>query len=331
MNIHPWNRALWVSLTADLEHLPHGLLLHGAKGVGKKTFALALAKRMLCEMPTAEGACDQCSACNWFEQGSHPDFRLIEPAELSDVDTGSSKKGGKQIAIQDIRVLGEYLSLAAHQGGWRVIVLHPAESMNPAAANALLKTLEEPPHGVLLILVSHQPRRLLPTVLSRCRKIPVALPNRDEALAWLHGQGLDQADSMLREAGGAPLMALEYGGAERHARREHFLDVLSTPSPLALSELAQVSHSRLDEAWGWLSRWVHDLMRVKQQNQACYFPEWQTRLSNLVVDMSLPGLLSMEEELRRSGRWLRHPLNTQLLLESWLLRYAEIVKNSHGR
>jgi DNA polymerase-3 subunit delta' len=331
MTPHPWNLPLWRTLEAERGRMPHAILLHGPLGVGKKVFAQALAKSMLCETPTAEGACGRCKSCHWFDQGSHPDYKLIEPAEKSEDDDAPAKKGGRPIAIAEIRALGEFLALAAHQGGWRVVVLHPAEAMNVAAANALLKTLEEPPDNVLLLLVSHQPRRLLPTVLSRCRKVAVALPDRLLAIDWLRQQGQAEPDVLLREAGGAPLVALEYADAERLARRKRFVDVLAAPSASELSSLGQEFQHRLDEAWGWLARWAHDLLRIRNHAEARYFPEHDATLARLAEAASLSGLLQLEQDLRLAGRWLRHPLNGQLLLESWLLRYGEITRAKNTR
>jgi DNA polymerase-3 subunit delta' len=298
--------------------------------VGKKAFAEALAMSLLCESPRGMEPCGVCKGCHWFAGRGHPDYKLIEPAENAEDEDGAAKegakKGGRQITINEIRGLGEFLALASHQGGWRVVVLHPAEAMNPAAANALLKTLEEPPARVLLVLVSHQPRRLLPTVRSRCRKLALPSPPWDIALGWLRAQCVDDPEPLLREAGGAPLMAMEFAEAERRERRERFIDALAGGDPLALSALAQDFQARQDEAWGWMTRWTHDLMRVKQQAGARYFPERADSIRVLAERATLPGLMAMEDELRRAGRWLRHPLNTQLLLESWLLRYGDITR-----
>jgi DNA polymerase-3 subunit delta' len=303
--------------------MPHAVLLHGPRGVGKKILAEHLAQALLCETPDSAGGCGHCKACHWFAQGGHPDYRLIEPS--AEEEEGAAKKGGRQITIKEIRALGDFLSLAAHQGGWRIVVVHPAEAMNAAAANALLKTLEEPPANVLIILISHQPSRLLATVISRCRKVPVGLPKWDMAMQWLDEQGLTHSEALLCEAGGAPLTALEYADVERMARRERFISVLRVPTMTELSGLAQEFQGHPDEAWGWLTRWTHDLVRAKHQIDARYFPEHAGALKQLVGGAALSDLLDLERELRMSGRWLRHPLNGQLLLESWLLRYATIA------
>jgi DNA polymerase-3 subunit delta' len=328
---HPWNLGLWQGLIADRARLPHALLLHGPAGLGKRHLALALAKWLLCEAPAADSACGRCAACNWYEQGSHPDFRLVEPeAEGQEADGEAGKKGGRYITIHDIRRLGEFLALAPHQGGWRVVVVQPAETMNAAAANALLKTLEEPPRNVLLILVSHQPRRLLPTVLSRCRKLAIAPPELSTARAWLAGEGVAEADAALLEAGGAPLLARDFAEAERALRREHFLERLAAPSSPALYDLAQEQQHRLAEAWGWLSRWLYDLLAVKALARPRYFPGQALHLQALAARMPLAGLWALQQEISQAGRWLRHPLNSQLLLESWLLRYAQLQEAEHG-
>jgi DNA polymerase-3 subunit delta' len=328
--IHPWNASLFRQLTADPALLPHALLLHGPAGVGKLDLAIELARWALCEKPGREGACGVCDACNWFDQGNHPDFRRVEPVEpdtAEDTDTAKKapKKGGRLINVEAIREITDFLSLTAHRGGWRVALIQPAELMNTAAANALLKTLEEPPARVLLLLVSHQPGRLLPTVISRCRKIAVPLPERETALAWLRTAGLPEPASLLAEAGGAPLAALGYAEPERAARREAFLDLLAQPRLLDACQAAQAFQPVLAEAWGWLTRWVHDLLAQRLAGQTHYFPPRTDVIARIAAGSGLAELLSFQRELAQAGRWLRHPLNGQLLLESWLIRYSEIA------
>lgn len=331
MSVHPWNHALWAELTGDRGRLPHALLLHGPKGVGKRAFASELARWLLCETPSPQGACGHCKACGWFDQGAHPDFRLVEPAAESGREEEPGKKGGKLITINEIRGLGDFLGLVSHQGGWRVVVIQPAELLNAAAANALLKTLEEPPANVMILLVSHQPRRLAATVLSRCRKLAVGLPPRDQALAWLREQGMSEGMSVLDEVGGAPLLALESSAADRIERRERFLAVLAKPTPAGLSQLAQDSRERIEESWGWLTRWLYDLLAIQGNGSVRYFPEAEPALRKQAGRAKPVALWQYQLELLAAARWLRHPLNGQLLLESWLLRYLDTMETKHGR
>jgi DNA polymerase-3 subunit delta' len=328
--IHPWNLPLFRQLTADPARMPHALLLHGPAGVGKRDLAIGLAQWVLCEAPTADGACGVCDACNWFIQGNHPDFRQVEPQEEEIDDSGKvTKKASKQISVESVRGITDFLGLTAHRGGWRAAVIHPAEYMNAAAANALLKTLEEPPPRVLLILVSHQPGRLLPTVISRCRRVAVSPPAREAALEWLRQAGMGSPEAVLAEAGGAPLTALFYADPERRSRLEAFLDELARPGSMDPCALAQSQKDFLAESWGWLARWIYDLVAQRFAVGTRYFRHRTPAIDHLARQADLIGLLDFQRELREAARWLRHPLNAQLLLESWLIRYIQVTRGSH--
>jgi DNA polymerase III subunit delta' len=323
LSIHPWNQDRWTQLTADREHLPHALLLHGPKGVGKRQFALDLAQWLLCDAPGREAACSRCPACNWFVQGNHPDFRLLEPREEEEGGE-KTRKGNRPITVDQVREVVDLLALTAHRGGWRVVVIVPAEAMHTAAANGLLKTLEEPPPRVLLVLVSHQPRRLPATILSRCRKLPFTPPAFDLASDWLTGQGLADAQAVLREAGGAPLLAQEYAGSERSERRRRFVEALARPTGQDWPELAASMQTHPAEAWGWLLRWVCDLLAARANAPLRYFPEHKAALLALGASSRQEQLWGLYGQLTAAARWLNHPLNAQLLLESWLLQYGAL-------
>lgn len=323
MRIHPWNRPLWDRLTRDRERLPHALLLHGMPGVGKHQLAMALAEWLLCEHPQPGNACGQCPSCNWFAQGGHPDLRIVEPRP-EDADPDKPKRSRRLIAVDDVREATDMLALSSHQGGWRVVLIRPAEAMNTAAANALLKTLEEPPPRVMLILVSHQPRRLLPTVLSRCHKLAVPKPDRQTALAWLAEHQLTDAEGLLLEAGGAPLLALEHADPERLAQRARLLEALARPTTQDWCELAQTLQHTLSESWGWLLRWTCDLIACRAGAATRYFPQYAAAIKAQAMAADPARLWDLYQELLSAGRRLQHPLNAQLLLESWLLRYASM-------
>jgi len=327
--IHPWNQARHTRILADRARLPHALLLHGPTGVGKLDLALELAKGLLCESPAEGRACGACDACNWFEQGNHPDFRRLEPLEseaaddVEDKPAKAAKKGGRLINVDAVREVTDFLSLSAHRGGWRVALIQPAELMNTAAANALLKTLEEPPPGVLLILVSHRLARLLPTVVSRCHQVHVGLPERAQSLDWLERMGVEGAESLLAEAGGAPLAALAFADPERTALREAFLDQLAGFTRLDVCGVAQSFQAVHAEAWGWLLRWVLDAISQRLTGAPRYFLSRAEQTARVARAADLSALLALQRELMAAGGWLRHPLQTQLLLESWLIRYVQ--------
>lgn len=224
--MHPWNQPILDSLKARLDRLPHAILLHGPRGVGKLELAETMAQLLLCEHKDLKARpCGQCDGCRWYLAGNHPDFRRLEPEAIAKVPPASEAEEGSEpapakrtkqpslfILIEQVRELAAFLNLRSHRGALRVALVHPAEDLYPNAANALLKGLEEPPAGAVFILVSHRPSRLLPTVRSRCVAMPVPIPPRDAALAWLNAQKIQNADRWLAFAGGAPLQALEYAG-----------------------------------------------------------------------------------------------------------------------
>ena len=176
--IHPWLQPTWQRVIELGDRLPHALLFVGPAGLGKRELAEALAARLLCDAPRADGhACDHCEPCQWRLTGNHPDLIRIVPAADAAAEAAgegeapareaSGKAASEQIVIEQIRDLQASLSITGHHGSRRVVVLDPAEAMNVFTANALLKLLEEPPAGCVFLLVSSAPRRLLPTIRSR--------------------------------------------------------------------------------------------------------------------------------------------------------------------
>ncbi len=199
----PWHSAQWRSVVGALaqQRLHHALLLQGPSGVGKWDFAQHAAAALLCEAALSADRlpCGECRSCVLIRAGNHPDRLLLAPQE-----------GRKVIDVAQVRVRIGELSLTAHYGGRRVILVNPADGLNRAAANTLLKTLEEPPGGVVFLLLSARPAMLPATVRSRCSKIRFQAPPGDEAALWLREQGFDDADAVaaaLHWNGGAPLAA----------------------------------------------------------------------------------------------------------------------------
>ena len=207
----PWHAAAWQRLAEQRAagRLPHALLLQGPAGVGKAGFGAFFARSVLCAEPDAAGvACGQCRSCVQFAAGSHPDFRVAEPPEDK-----------KTIRVDQVRELIGWLVQRSHyQHGSKLLLVPAAECMNTAAANALLKTLEEPPADTLIVLVCARPADLLATVRSRCQAVLIAMPPPARAMAWLQQRiaalQLDVADTghaldALTLSGGAPLTALQ--------------------------------------------------------------------------------------------------------------------------
>ena len=208
----PWQSHAWERFAASIaaNRVPHALLLGGPAGTGKRALAEAMAARLLCRQPVDTRACDHCRDCRLRRAGSHPDYQIVEPAA-----------GGSGILkIEATRELTEFSHHTSQQNHRRVVILNPAEAMNRHAANALLKTLEEPPDGMVLILVSHQPGRLSATLRSRCQYERLGIPSPVQARTWLQAQGVEAPEALLALAGGSPLTARQLAAEDGMERFE---------------------------------------------------------------------------------------------------------------
>lgn len=251
-----WLNPAWerIGQRIDADRMPHSLLLSGPGGVGKRAFAYALAARLLCSREAGLGGCGHCRNCELFQAGTHPDYRLVEPEEA-----------GKSILVAPVRAVMDFVTVTPMISRRRVIVLCPAERMNRNAANALLKTLEEPGAGVHLILVSHAPSLILPTVRSRCEQIALPSPDHGQALAWLRSRipgGVDAAQ-LLEAAGGAPLSALEQyedGSWELRGGWLNDLGTLASGELSALEVAERWSDGDLGQLLESLYLWAHAVL-----------------------------------------------------------------------
>lgn len=212
LNLYPWQLSQWqqVLATAARNMLPHALLLTGPEGIGLVHFTACLAARMLCSHPDIAGsACGTCKTCVLYTAGNHPDFMRIAPEEK-----------GKQIRIEHIREMIDFIHLSSQYGRHKIVVIEPADAMNRNAANSLLKTLEEPPPESLLLLLSHRPTFLPVTVRSRCQRINFSPAGTEQALAWLQTElGGEAADyvGLLALTSGGPLKVVEIFKDERES------------------------------------------------------------------------------------------------------------------
>jgi len=335
----PWQARLLERLLADRSRMPHALLLHGPAGVGKGVLARALAAALLCESPRCASACGECASCRWFSQGNHPDFREVVPESAAEDDgegEGEAEKPDKAkslvIKIDQVRAVADLISLSTHRSGFRVLVLRPAEALQPAAANALLKTLEEPPPATVIVLVSDRPARLLPTLRSRCRRLAVPLPPRDEALAWLRAEGVANAETALATAAGAPLLARELAQPREEELRRRLLAELARPSgadPLLFA--SGVDRASIERTIHWMQTWVHDLVEMKLAGRARHHPDHAPALQARARAADLEALFALDRELIEARRLAAHPLNPRLFAEHLLMAYNRATSPAHTR
>lgn len=331
---YPWQKEVWKRLTDIVDQLPHALLFHGRPGIGKLHLAQVLAQWLLCEKRTRDGlACSGCPACVWFAAGNHPDFRQIQPEVLvsaeDDADTGEvtaedKKKPSKQIKIEQVRALGDFLNVGSHRSGFRVVLIHPAESMNPGAANALLKSLEEPSAGLVFLLVSHQPSRLLPTVRSRCQAVSLTVPPRELSLRWLREQSSKAGAVELAFAGDAPLQAAALPDEDADTRRRLFeLLGQQTTSALGLADFCQ--RLQPGAVVDWMQRWTYDLLAVASGANVRYNIGYDKKLALLAQKMSKFKLLRFCSALSSMKAIAEHPLNARLFFDDLFISYKDLA------
>lgn len=335
-----WHEAQWASLWQRPEALHHALLLAGPAGVGKGRFAEALAARFLCESPQGTQACGVCEACHWLATGNHPDFRKVglesdEAEAEEDAKPSKSSKSAKksapstQIKIEQVRGLEDFIYVGSHRQGRRVVIIDPAEAMNVAAANALLKVLEEPPPNVHFLMVSSKWRSLLPTLRSRCRRISFGIPDTAAAVAWLQEQGVKDAEQQLRLTGGSPLTALLQAEKGRGDGAASFVASLAVGISDPIGAAAQwdalvrgqadFSNEVLVDT---LQKWLHDLTRVVHGSTPRFLVGQQAALSRIAAGCNPERLMKFNRELLKIRATARHPLNPQLFLEDLAARYA---------
>jgi DNA polymerase III subunit delta' len=237
----PWQQRIYAQAAASLEagRLGHALLFAGPAQLGKRAVATRLAQRLLCENRSDDGEpCGQCRACHLLEAGTHPDYQFI-----SFVPNKEGTRLRTEIVIEQIREVSERLSLTPQYGGAQIVILDPAEAINHAASNALLKTLEEPVEGRYLWLISAHPARLSATIRSRCQKLEFRLPPENESLSWLRARGHSEsvAREALEAARGHPGLADEWLQGNGFAvRREVAADLAKlSRGELAVADAAQ--------------------------------------------------------------------------------------------
>jgi DNA polymerase-3 subunit delta' len=256
----PWHAEQWTRLEAQMaaDKLPHGILLAGPAQSGKSRLVRRLATTLLCSADNAP--CGVCHQCRLVAADTHPDLYPISLLENK-----------SQILVDQIRELIDWASQTAQQSGWKVCIIEPADKMNIQSSNALLKCLEEPPSRTLIILVTDQPNRLLPTLRSRCQRVECLPPARQEAVSWLSRQRPDVDDPalLLDIAGGIPLRAAEFITDEFLAVREKL--AVSLPAILqgeasAVQLAADLSKVDLTEVLDILFQLVTDAVGCQLTN-----------------------------------------------------------------
>jgi len=353
MTPHPWNADLWQRLTARGDRLAHALLLAGPAGVGKDAFAMALAQFLLCEAPAGASACGQCQNCMLYQAGTHPDLHVIQPeavtlaqADLAaqygrrylPIRRGETKKYSAEIRVDQVRALIDAQQTHAHIARRKIIILSPADRLNVNAANSLLKLLEEPAADTILMLVSANPARLVPTIRSRCNRINFAIPPREAGRKWLaaHDPKTEEMELLLELAGGAPLTVVAWSDRGfLDQRRELMMDVVGlaegTREPVECA--SRWTAGGVVENLNWFQGWLVDLIRIQMSDKApeLFNPDAHETLLSLQKRLKSKWLYTLLDAVSEAKRRSGGQLDEALVAEDILIRWTNLVQPSRAQ
>ncbi|TWC13978.1 MULTISPECIES: DNA polymerase III subunit delta' [unclassified Pseudomonas] len=320
---YPWQDGLWQQLAGRAQHA-HAYLLHGPVGIGKRALAERLMASLLCQRPGPSNACGECKSCLLLKAGSHPDNYVLEPEEAD-----------KAIKVDQVRDLVSFVVQTSQLGGRKVVLIEPVESMNINAANALLKSLEEPSGDTVLLLVSHQPSRLLPTIKSRCVQQACPLPSEAMSLQWL-AQALpdstdDERAELLTLAAGSPLAAVNLQAQGVREQRALVVDGVKK----LLKQ--QQSPTQLAEGWNaipllllfdWFCDWSSLILRYQltEDEAGLGLADMRKVIQYLAQKSSQDKILNIQDWLlaQRQKVLGKANLNRVLLLEALLVQWASL-------
>lgn len=295
----PWLKPLQRQLDAAMEadRLAHALLIQVSPGLGGDWLATWLAARLFCSASTAPCGC--CTGCRRVTDGEQPDLLRLQPIEES-----------KEIRVDQVRELAAELALTSHAGGRKIAIVSPAERLNRAAANALLKTLEEPSGSSLLVLVTGEPSRLPVTVLSRCTRLQIQQPAQSELIEWLAGRGGNATDwaALLQMLGPKPLEALAADGEA--------LTSLHRETTRALEQAVAGSLDPIETAETWGKEDYALRIACIESWLAARLRDWAAGRGKAKPQALLLAL----EEAREARQWADTPINKPLALERLLWR-----------
>ncbi len=329
MSVFPWQQSHWQHLNTSRQagRLPHALLFTGVEGAGLRQFAEAFARKLLCEQEGSEYACHRCRACALTRSGSHPDLSLVEP-----------EAAGKQLTVDLIRDMLQFVFLKSHAGRYKIAIIDQADAMNRFAANALLKTLEEPPPQSLIILIAHQPSRLPITIRSRCQTLDFTVQHSAEVIDWtrnhIENQSID-AETVLAITG-SPLSAVELANGDGFEQREQViqdLELCFDNRQSLLTTAKRWSDIEPTQLIAMLQGLFHDMLKLKIADNppALRNIDVTERLRRLINQLDLHQILSCSQVLATMYSQINSTVsyNTQALIEGFLYNWQS-AKTGRG-
>ena len=338
-NLAPW---LQIQLESLLRQRGHAWLLNGPSGLGQFDLALAMARAWLCDKPSPQGACGNCASCHAVDVHTHADLNILMPEILSlelgwpldqktqeDLDS-KKRKPSKEIKVDAVRDAVSFTQFTRSRGTTKVVLIYPAERMNGITANALLKTLEEPPGAVKFILATESVHQLLPTIRSRCLGHTMHWPDFSDALQWLQNMCLtlkSEGDSkkqakpvdaedlkiLLTAAGGRPLSVLNW--IQNNSADQLSQNWLALPKAMAKGDASALSGWTPAQAVDALQKLCHDVWAVKVGAKPRFFTS-AALAGNMPAEAGSFALATWSKELTATARTVEHPYNPGLMLES---------------
>ncbi len=326
--------ASWITRQASqlLAQRGHAWLLHGPSGLGQYGLGMAMVRAWLCESPNEGSACGHCGSCHAIDVRTHADLCVLMPevdmlelgwplsekaaAEIDD----KKRKPSKEIRVDAMRDAVEFSQRTSARGRGKAILVYPAERMNGITANALLKTLEEPPGDVKFVLASESAHQLIPTIRSRCLGHAMQWPERAESLAWLQSNGLpaEAAALFLQIAGARPEDALAFANSGRDAQ-----SWTTFPKAMLHGDVNAVRDWSVQQLVDGQQKLCHDLLATCAGAQPRFFtPRDLTGVTALIGPLT-----AWSRELARCMRTMEHPFNPGLMQEA-LVGRAQTALNS---
>ncbi|MDO9164751.1 MAG: DNA polymerase III subunit delta' [Rhodoferax sp.] len=328
--VAPWIAAQAVQLLAQRRH---AWLLAGPSGLGQYSLGLALVRAWLCDNPSPRGACGICGSCHAIDVRTHADLCVLMPetvmldlgwplSEKAQADIDDKKrKPSKEIRVDAMRDAVEFSQRTSARGRGKAVLVFPAERMNNVTANALLKTLEEPPGDVKFVLASDAAHQLLPTIRSRCLGHTMVWPETDASLAWIEGQGIPaaQAAVMLRAAGGRPDDALLFSQSGRDPQAW-----VRLPKAMARGDVSALKDWSPAQTVDALQKLCHDVLAVKTGAAPRFFDA-----TDLPAGGSIAALTTWARALAATTRTVEHPFNAGLMLEALVSQAQNALNSTH--
>lgn len=311
----------------------HAWLLHGPSGLGQYGLAMELARAWLCEQPGEGGACGTCGSCHAIDVRTHADLCVLMPettllelgwplGEKAQTEIDDKKrKASKEIRVDAMREAVEFSQRTSARGRGKVVLVFPAEQMNTITANALLKTLEEPPGDVKFVLASESAHQLLPTIRSRCLGHAMRWPDAQASQQWLQTLGFDgpQAQLLLKAMGGRPEDAATFGASGRDPG-----GWVLVPKAAARGDVGFFKDWSIAQTIDAFHKLCHDLMAVQAGAEPRFFAK-----ADLAGAATVGALSAWAQSLSRSMRTLDHPFNAGLMLESLVGKAKSVLNSGH--